>query len=615
MHSDVEEVKSRLNIVDVVGEYVRLNKAGANWKGLCPFHHEKSPSFMVHEEKQIYHCFGCQKGGDVLSFVMEIESMDFREALKMLAEKAGVQLNNQMPQKGTDNKKKILEILELATKFYEVQLWKGSGREKIMGYLRERGLNDESIRNFRLGYAPKGWDNITKFLTGRGYKVEDLEKAGLIIRKNSNSQSEIRNSDENANPNYKLQITNYYDRFRNRIMFPICDGMGKVIGYSARAIPGEDEAQAKYINTPETSVYHKSDVLYGLHLAKQAIKQKDAVLLVEGNMDVIASHQAGIKNTVAVSGTALTYQQIDILKRYAATIQMLFDMDSAGNQALKRSADLAFNKSVDVSVVRLGDGKDAADVVQKDASKLVAAVNAAMPAMEYFFQAALGEYDLHDPQQKKQFVNELGEHVAQMTNQIEKMHWVKKIAHEIDSQEEVVLEALSLFKEKGQHNFENNERRMLEPSFETGDDLIRNKLVGMMLSGNAIWKWCTETYENEPYLQNDKFLQKIFQDGKRYNYTCNEYLSSIEDEELRSQISKLVFDAKFRFADGGHAIERDSGEARDLAEQYMKRFIEELQKRKLRSIIRDIKKAEQSGEKELLGKLMREFTELSQRLT
>ena len=618
--SEVEEIKSRLNIVDIVGEYIRLNKAGANWKGLCPFHHEKSPSFMVHEEKQIYHCFGCNKGGDIFSFVMEMESIDFREALKMLAEKAGVHLTNHAPQQQTDDKKKTLEILELATKFFEVQLWKGVGKGKIMDYLRERGLTEESIRNFRLGYAPDGWRNILKFLTDRGYKPEEIVKAGLIINRQQttdNRQHEINNTQHTAGSvaSSQLSVASYYDRFRDRIMFPICDGMGKVIGYSARMAPGGDESQAKYINTPETSVYHKSNVLYGLHLAKQTIKQKDAVLLVEGNMDVIASHQAGINNTVAVSGTALTPQQIDTLKRYASTIQMLFDMDSAGNQALKRSADLAFSKGVNVSVVRLGEGKDAADVVQKDASKLISAVDAAMPAMEYFFQAALGEYDTRDPQHKRQFVSELGNHIAHMENQIEKMHWVKKVAHEIDAQEKVVLDVLEAIRPNETGHSDDMQSSGSEDVFAERSDIVRDKLIGLIISNQETWKWCAQNHAGNPYLLGDKFLQDIFAAGAKWEYKINDYLFSLEDEALRQKLGKLIFEARYQFLGEGLVEERDGTQIQEMANQYVQQIVKELQKQKLRSIIKDIKSAEQSGDRQKLGELMSEFTKLSQELT
>ncbi len=237
MNSDIEEIKSRLNIVDVLGTYIRLEKAGANWKALCPFHNEKSPSFMASEERQRWHCFGCGKDGDIFSFIMEMEGLDFKEALNNLAEKAGVELKKINPKLAAE-KSKTLEILELAAKFYETQLWKGEGKEKIIQYLYNRGLKDEALKEFRLGYAPKGWRNLLAFLTGRGYKTEEINKTGLLVKK-ENAQS---------------SNNQYYDRFRDRIIFPVADLNKKVVGFSARVAPGGDESQAKYVNTPETSL-------------------------------------------------------------------------------------------------------------------------------------------------------------------------------------------------------------------------------------------------------------------------------------------------------------------------------------------------------------------------
>ena len=260
MNSDLETIKNRLNIVDIVGQYLRLEKAGSNWKSRCPFHNEKTPSFMVSEEKQIFHCFGCQKGGDVFTFVMEMEGLEFREALKLLADKAGVKLQKyeSNPQK-EKQKNRTLEILELSTKFYEHCLSKSVGGEKVRKYLKDRGLGDETIQKFRLGYAPNGWRNILTFLTKRGYDTKEIARTGLLVEK---SDSQTQNS-------------NYYDRFRARIVFPIADTQERIVGFSARIAPGQDESQAKYVNTPETEVYHKSKILFGLDKAKTTIKQND----------------------------------------------------------------------------------------------------------------------------------------------------------------------------------------------------------------------------------------------------------------------------------------------------------------------------------------------------
>ena len=600
MNNNVEEVKSRLNIVDVVGEYVRLTKAGANWKGLCPFHHEKSPSFMVNEEKQIFHCFGCAKGGDVLTFVQEMESLEFREALKMLAEKAGVELEEYKTQ-DTSSKKRILEALELSTKFYETQLWKGAGRDKILKYLQDRGLTEESIQKFRLGYAPIGWRNILKFLTERGYSTEEINKAGLLVEKSNEGKS--HNSE-----------TNYYDRFRDRIIFPIQDSFGNVVGFSARVAPGGDESQAKYVNTPETIVYHKSKALYGISHAKSEIKNKNYTLLVEGNMDVIAASQAGIQNVVAVSGTALTADQITTLKRYSQNLAMFFDMDSAGQQAAQKSADLCFEKDMKVKIVTLSDGKDAADVAKKDPQLLLKAVKESVGAMEYFFNLALKKYDKNSASGKNNIAKEILSHVTHLENKIESSHWVKKISHELDVEENVINSVLKTVvatpKEyAGQENAQPEESQ----SFQKRSDLVRDSLIGVMVSSSEIWKEIFEKEKENERIKNDQLLWFVFEKGAEAEFSFDKMLAMIEDSRLVEKLRKIYFDTKYRFAQE-EIIEQSEEELKKLADGYMSEYVKELQKEKLHSIIREIEKAEHRVDKEALAKLMSEFTKLSQEM-
>jgi DNA primase len=594
MNNNVEEIKGRLNIVDIVGEYVRLTKAGSHWKGLCPFHHEKSPSFMVNEEKQIFHCFGCAKGGDVFSFVQEIESMEFREVLKILAEKAGVQLEEYKGGQPTDNKKRIMEALELATKFYETQLWKGVGKDQIMTYLSERGLSDESIRNFRLGYAPNGWDNISKFLLGRGFLLDEIEKTGLLVKKENGAGS--------------------YDRFRDRIMFPIMDIMGNVIGYSARVAPGGDESQAKYVNTPETIVYHKGKALYGLSHAKSEIKKKNYVLLVEGNMDVIASVQAGIANTVAVSGTALTGDQITMLKRYTENIAMLFDMDSAGQQAAQKSADLCLQKGVNVKIVTLTDGKDAADVVAKDPQLLIDAVKKSVLAMEYFFAEALKKYDRKTAEGKQYIAKEVLAHVANIESQIEKAHWIKKIAHEVDVEEKVINDVLKAATSNIE-KYDQAEPLVSEQSlsFQKRSDIIRDSLVGLVLSDAKIWKETADAHLESDWAKNDSLIQFIFQNGSMAEFSFDKLLVQIDDQRAIEHLRKIYFNAKYLFTQEG-VVEYSQEELQSLVGSYISQYTKELQKEKLHAIIKQIENAEQKGDKETLAKQMREFTKLSQEM-
>jgi len=598
MNNNVEEVKARLNIVDIVSEHVRLTKAGANWKGLCPFHHEKSPSFMVNEEKQIFHCFGCGKGGDVLTFVQEIESLEFREVLKMLAERAGVQLE-QYESQDSGNKKRILAALELATKFYETQLWKGVGKDKILQYLRKRGLADESIQKFRLGYAPSGWSNILKFLTDRGFTLDEINKTGLLVEKANEAKS------------YKPEAS-YYDRFRDRIIFPIQDAFGNVVGFSARVAPGGDESQAKYVNTPETLVYHKSKILYGINQAKQEIKNKNYALLVEGNMDVIASSQAGIQNVVAISGTALTPDQISILKRYTDNIAMLFDMDSAGQQAAQKSADLCFEKEMNVKIVALTDGKDAADVVQKDPKLLIKSLKESVSAMEYFFKNILDKYDRKTVEGKNNIAKKVLEHVAHIENKIEKVSWVKKIAHELDVEESVISSVLKTIESSVLSPLRKQENQDEQPaSFQKRADIIRDCLLGVIMSDENVWRENSEKEKESEWAKGDPLIGFVLQNGPEVGFSFDGLIEKIEDASIIEKLRKVYFDTKYRFTPKG-VTEQFQEDLQGLADSYKDQYLKELQKERLHSIIKEIEKAEQKGDKETLAKLMSEFTKLSQ---
>ena len=592
MNSPVEDIKSRLNIVDVVGEYVRLAKAGAHWKACCPFHNEKSPSFMVNEDKQIYHCFGCNKGGDVFSFVMEIESLEFKEALKILAEKAGVQLKSFNP-KAQEGKNKVLEALELATKFYEKQLWDGLGKEKILKYLSDRGISTDSIREFRLGYAPEGWSNVFNFLLEKGFSPEDILGAGLIIDKG-------------------IGANRYYDRFRDRIMFPVQDSMGKVVGYSARVAPGGDESQAKYINTPETGAYHKSKALYGIFQSKQEIKAKNFVLLVEGNLDVIASHQAGIKNTVAVSGTALTSEQLDILKRYTENIKMFFDMDSAGQTAARRSTELCFEKGLAPSIVGLEDAKDAAEIAKEDPKKLVEAVSNSLVAMEYFLRGSVKKHDRNSAEGKRAIAKEVGEMIGHIGSKIEKMHWASKLAQELDVEESAVLDVVNSTQSANIPREKEESGKSEDRKFTKRSQLIREKLTGLLLSDSQLWKSVSESGEIEDVIGSDELLKFVLREGGKVGYSYDELIFRVNDG-TRSRIQGLYFDTKFKFGENG-VEELDGPQTKELFSHYLSEYRKELQKERLNSIIRDIKKAEVNGDKESLALLMNEFSKLSRDL-
>ncbi len=589
----VQDIKARLNIVDVVGGYVRLTKSGTHWKACCPFHNEKSPSFMVNEERQIFHCFGCGKGGDMFSFVEEIEGVDFREALRLLAEKAGVELPKYrkasvFAQGGVEEPDRTKEILELSTKFFETQLWSGEGTKSALPYLRDRGLSDESIRTFRLGYAPEGWRHLLDFLVGRGYREEELERAGLVIKKDGGG---------------------HYDRFRDRIMFPIGDVVGRIIGYSARVAPGGDESQAKYINTPETPVYHKSRALYGIYQAKQAMKEKGFSVLVEGNMDVIACHQADIRNTVAVSGTALTVEQLDMLKRYGNGIRLFFDMDGAGQAASWKSSLLALEKEMEVSIIALPHGKDAADAAKEDPESLREAATHAVPVAQYFLDKLRAANDAKTPAGKRRIAEGFAPLLASMRNRIEHAHWRKELAQTLGVEEKVLSDVLQSEILEKREIVPKGEKQAPEPSrptFVTRSGVLRDRIVGLLLLDGSLMD---KESVDEPiggFLSGDAFFGIVSEKGE------GEAFSRIDGEAQKRRAAELMFEAEKLFEGNEADGEFDRNERKTkVFRELLRDLAIELRRDERTKIAQALEEARKSGDKSLERELMEQFREIS----
>ena len=600
MNSDVSEIKSRLNIVDVLSEYIRLDKAGSNWRALCPFHNEKSPSFMVSEERQMWHCFGCGKGGDVLSFVQEMEGLGFREALKLLADKAGVELRDFNPQK-TKEKNRLSEILELATKWYEHQLWNGPGKTKILDYLHERGLTDETIKEFRLGYAPKGWQNILTFLTKRGFETKEILGSGLLVQK------------ENRN--------DYYDRFRARIMFPIADYSGRILGYSARVAPGEDESQAKYVNTPETEIYHKSRVLYGLDKAKAEIKKKDFVLLVEGNLDVIASYQAGLKNTIAVSGTALTEDQINIIKRYSKNIKMFFDMDPAGENATKKSVKLCLEHDLSVKIVNLPSGKDAADLAKENPKELLKAVEEAKNIMDYFFEKAFERYDKENIDERKMIIDDLLDKINLLSQNTDKNYWIKKLAEGINVKGSNVKEdetALTDALKKASLNsrvreFDKISLPKKEFLSKPKIEVLIDELIGLCLSSEDIWKQAEK--EKSFFSLGDSLLNTVLERGSSVGFSFEKLDSELVSDQDKKRAERLFFEKKYSLDLNNNREEADPQKLLESFENCSLELQKEVKKNKLAKITSDLKIAEKNKDASAISFLRQEFNKISKELS
>ncbi len=416
--TDTQTIKDKLDIVQIIGEYITLKKAGANWKANCPFHNEKSPSFMVQAEKQIWHCFGCSKGGDVFTFVQEIEGLDFRETLKLLAKRAGVELSKSYNETDSSERNRLLAINTAAAYFFHRMLLDMDASKPAREYLERRGMKAETIEAWQVGFVPDQWDLLTKYLLKKGHGINDLVTAGLTIKR------------DNADP---ASGRGYYDRFRGRVMFPICDVHGNVVGFTGRVLVETEFSGGKYVNTPQTPLYDKSRVLYGIHKAKTAIKSEDLAVLVEGQMDVIACHQAGMNNVVAASGTALTAEQIKILKRYTTTVAMAFDADSAGQNAGKRGAGVAMEEGMNVKVIQIPSGfaKDADECLKKDKAVWFKAVASATSVMQWYFDITLREIDRRDPKKKQQVVNVLLTEINRIPFAVERDEWLKRLSDEL----------------------------------------------------------------------------------------------------------------------------------------------------------------------------------------
>lgn len=413
----IEEVRRKTDIVQLISEAVTLKKAGRNYKGLCPFHEEKTPSFMVSPERQMFKCFGCGVGGDIYKFVMERERLEFGEALRLLADRAGVQLTEFRPGPEQKVKDRLLEANHLAGEYYHYLLTEHRLGQAAREYLSGRGITKSSIKTFKLGYSANSWDGLSRYLTGKKqYRPEELEQAGLMI------QGE----------------RGHYDRFRHRIMFPLFDYRGRIVGFSGRVFD-TDNQEAKYVNSPETLIYHKSGVLYGLEITKDAIKKANKAVVVEGELDLISSYQAGVINVVAIKGSALTDGQLDLLKRFCRHLVLALDSDAAGDAAARRGIELAEAKGLNVRVIRLAYGKDPDECAQHSSRLWKNSVARAVPVYDFFLESAQKRFGADSPEGKRQISDELAPVLARITNQVVQSHYIKKLAELLSVSEAAVL--------------------------------------------------------------------------------------------------------------------------------------------------------------------------------
>jgi DNA primase len=615
-----EEIKQRLNIVDIIQEYTPLKKSGANWKALCPFHSEKTPSFMVSEDKQIFKCFGCGEGGDIFSFVMKIEGIEFPDALRLLAKKAGVVLKRQDAKLQT-KRSKLLEILDLASKFYHKALFESKSGEIARDYLKERKVEEITQDEFRLGFAPDSWDALSLFLKRKGFRDDEILGSGLVVRKEISSTS------------YKPQATSYYDRFRNRLIFPIFDVHGSVIGFGGRVLPGSEKSSeattAKYINTPQTLIYDKSRVLYGLDKAKTEIRKKKLAVIVEGYMDVIASHQAGIKNVVAASGTALTIFQVELIKRYTDNVVLSFDMDVAGDSATKRGIDQAIEAGLNVKILQLPEGKDPDECIRKDPKIWIKSIDGAFSIMDYYFENTFSNLDLTKVDNKKKAAAILLPQIKIIPNKIEQAHYLQKLAGKLKVDEKILAEVMA-----GQKTNERGKKKEGdEPTLIKKDEneILGVRLFGLILSYPRFLCYLIKDFNHRylspqfaplytkliDYYNKEKenfelsdFLEKLNSEDQKLAFQAKEFLlyfeKDREEKEKQQIVSKSAAQKRF--------VKTDVFNPEDEIKILISRLKKDFLKNKLEAIKEEMRMAEESRSVERIEKLTQEFSEISQKL-
>ncbi|MGE5426116.1 MAG: DNA primase [Bacillota bacterium] len=458
----IEEIKSKLDIVEVVRDYIPLKAAGANFQANCPFHKEKSPSFNVSPERQMWHCFGCGKGGDVLSFVQEMEGLSFPDTLRLLAQRAGVVLKNDNPQERS-RRSRLLDCLQAASAQYQSWLESESEGRKMKEYLLRRGLDEDTIREWQVGYAPESWNALMNGLKAKGFRDDEIMAAGLAARGERGS---------------------LYDRFRDRITFPIRDVNGSVIAFTARINPDKAEVTpgGKYINSPQTEAYDKSRVLFALDKAKKAIKERGFAIIVEGQMDAISCHQHGFQNAVASSGTALTTEQLRLLQRFTNNIALSFDMDQAGQLAADRGIAEAMALDINIKIIILpGQYKDPDDCLRANPADFKEALLNMKPMMEYYFDKVKAGKDLRKVADKKEVSRLMLIMISKLANKIEQDYWFQRLGEVVGISEQVLRESVIPAKERPLRAREEAEKPSAPLESLSREDRLAEIFLAMLL--------------------------------------------------------------------------------------------------------------------------------------
>lgn len=514
----VQKIKDRLSIVDVISPYVELHKAGKNFKGKSPFTSEKTPSFYVSPDRGMYYCFSSSQGGDMFTFVQKMEGVDFKGALKILADKAGIELVPEDPKK-RDFRDNLFAVLDEATRFFEKTL---ARNPTALQYLKDRTVTDETLKLWRIGYAPDDWRQLKEYLNGLGHKDDLLLQAGLVKRAEGGKQP--------------------YDVFRDRIMFPIMDQSGRVIAFSGRILKKGSDAP-KYVNSPETILFNKSEALFGYDKAKHGIHKLDFSMIVEGQFDVVLSHQAGYHNTVAVSGTALTAQHISLLQRLSNRVVLALDADKAGIAAVKRAAELALGRGIDLKVARIIGGKDPADLVKEDPKLLRQAIGGAVHVIEYLL--AILKNDAKDERSYKlRARDEILPYVMLIESHIERDHWCGVIAEAVGTSVDAIRSEVARLEEEKRRAEAKN--KPIEKAVPSGINIVQNRerktsLIEYLAVIHSLLPIAEQHMLAEGFLEttgeapSEAMGKLVPERSSELIFKLEEYMASVKPRQLREE--------------------------------------------------------------------------------
>lgn len=581
--SPVEEIKSKLNIVDVVADYVQLKKAGVNFRARCPFHGEKTPSFYVSPVRQIWHCFGCGLGGDIFEFVKQIESVDFGGALEKLADRAGVVLQSRprSPATPPDKKEILFGLNDLAARFYHKVLLESPIAQEARDYLAKRKFAGKTLKSWVIGYAPDRWDALYQFLKKKNYQDADIEAAGLAVRRDGGG---------------------YFDRFRDRIMFPIRDLSGRTVGFAGRILH-PNEGTGKYVNSPESPIYSKSQVLFGLFEARTEIRKKNLAVIVEGNIDVIKSHQAGVVNVIASSGTALAGQQLTKLSRLAENLTFAFDADQAGAAAARRALDPAIESGFNVRIITPVEGsKDADEIIDRDPSLWNTAIEGAQTFLDFYFHKLFDILDKSDALAKKRAIEEFVSLLALVPNPVVAGHYVHEASKFAGVKEQVIADMLfgKTKKPPGRPGAPAPAKPVSSVS------LVQQRFLGLLLGDEKMARFYAARHSPEDFAE-EKY-RRMFSDLSSF-FKNSESGGLEEFFSICPQYSQEAQQAAFAAELGAEENETPGAELRELSKRLRITYLEN----RAEALAGQISEAERGNDPEAKNRLMVEYNNIQRR--